>query len=105
MPTYEYECTACGHRMEVFQRLADDPLTTCERCGGKLRKLFHPVGISFKGSGFYTTDSRKVSKNGEPKKKPAAEPSTDGKESTKTSSAKDTSKDSPKDSPKPSSAA
>jgi putative FmdB family regulatory protein len=99
MPTYEYECTACGHRMEVFQRLADDPLTTCERCGGKLRKLFHPVGISFKGSGFYTTDSRKVSKNGEPKKKPAAEPSKGGKDTKKTS------KDTPKDTPKPSSTA
>jgi putative FmdB family regulatory protein len=75
MPTYEYECTSCGHRVEVFQRLADKPLTTCEVCGGKLRKLFHPVGISFKGSGFYVTDSRagssKPSKGTGGEKKPS----------------------------------
>lgn len=58
MPTYEYECRECGHRFEVHQRIADDPLTECEVCGGPLRKLFHPVGIAFKGSGFYVTDSR-----------------------------------------------
>lgn len=87
MPTYEYECTSCGNRVEVFQRLSDDPLTTCERCGGRLRKLFHPVGISFKGSGFYSTDSR--SGNGEKKKtkKPAEKPA-DKKDSSGTSSTK-----------------
>lgn len=58
MPTYEYECTACGHHLEVFQRIAEDPLTTCGVCGGRLRKVFHPAGIVFKGSGFYATDSR-----------------------------------------------
>jgi putative FmdB family regulatory protein len=62
MPTYEYRCTACGHRFDVFQRIEDDPLTTCERCGGELRKVFHPAGIVFKGSGFYATDSRRSSK-------------------------------------------
>ena len=58
MPTYEYGCTSCGQHIEVFQRISEDPLTTCGVCGGKLRKVFHPAGIVFKGSGFYATDSR-----------------------------------------------
>jgi putative FmdB family regulatory protein len=62
MPTYEYECTACGQHIEVFQRITEDPLTTCGVCGGTLRKVFHPVGIVFKGSGFYATDSRAAPK-------------------------------------------
>jgi putative FmdB family regulatory protein len=58
MPTYEYECTACGQHIEVFQRITEEPLTTCGACGGQLRKVFHPAGIVFKGSGFYATDNR-----------------------------------------------
>jgi putative FmdB family regulatory protein len=58
VPTYEYECTSCGQHIEVFQRFTEDALTTCGACGGALRKVFHPAGIVFKGSGFYTTDSR-----------------------------------------------
>ena len=58
MPTYEYACTDCGDRSEVVQRFSDDSLTICTECGGKLRKVFSPVGIVFKGSGFYRTDSR-----------------------------------------------
>lgn len=58
MPTYEYACTECGDRLEVVQRFSDDPLTLCAACGGRLRKVFSPVGIVFKGSGFYRTDSR-----------------------------------------------
>lgn len=58
MPTYQYACTECGERLEVVQRFSDDPLTVCAACGGKLRKVFSPVGIVFKGSGFYRTDSR-----------------------------------------------
>ena len=58
MPTYQYACTDCGDRSEVVQRFTDDPLTVCSTCGGKLRKVFSPVGIVFKGSGFYRTDSR-----------------------------------------------
>jgi putative FmdB family regulatory protein len=58
MPTYEYACTVCGQHVEVFQRLSEEPLTTCGACGGSLRKVFHPAGIVFKGSGFYATDSR-----------------------------------------------
>jgi putative FmdB family regulatory protein len=58
MPTYEYACTECGDRTEVVQSISDPPLTTCTVCGGRLRKVFSPVGIVFKGSGFYRTDSR-----------------------------------------------
>jgi putative FmdB family regulatory protein len=58
VPTYQYACTECGDRLEVVQRFSDDPLTVCAACGGKLRKVFSPVGIVFKGSGFYRTDSR-----------------------------------------------
>ena len=61
MPTYEYVCIDCGTHVEVSQRITDDPLTTCEVCGGRLRKVFHPAGILFKGSGFYRTDNRKKS--------------------------------------------
>jgi putative FmdB family regulatory protein len=69
MPTYEYECTVCGQHIEVFQRFSEDPLTTCGVCGGKLRKVFHPAGIVFKGSGFYTTDSRAKASSGAASKK------------------------------------
>jgi putative FmdB family regulatory protein len=58
MPTYEYACTECGERTEVVRSIFDEPMTTCPVCGGALRKVFSPVGIVFKGSGFYRTDSR-----------------------------------------------
>ena len=58
MPTYEYACTECGNRIEVVQSISEAPLTTCPVCGGALRKVYSPVGIVFKGSGFYRTDSR-----------------------------------------------
>ncbi len=58
MPTYEYECESCGERHEAVQRFSDAPLTDCPRCGGPLRRVFSSVGIVFKGSGFYKTDSR-----------------------------------------------
>lgn len=59
MPIYEYACTACGERTEAKQAFADPPLTDCPHCGGSLRKLYSPVGIVFKGSGFYSTDAKK----------------------------------------------
>lgn len=59
MPTYQYACTSCGEQVEAVQRFTDDPLTVCSACGGSLRKVYSPVGIVFKGSGFYRTDSRK----------------------------------------------
>lgn len=80
MPTYQYACTACEHRLEAVQAFTDDALTVCPECGGKLRKLFGSVGVVFKGSGFYRTDSR----NG----KVAAETASDSKSETKTDSKK-----------------
>lgn len=61
MPTYEYACKSCGEHLEVVQSFKDDPLTECPACGGDLRKVFHSIGIAFKGSGFYKTDSRSSS--------------------------------------------
>lgn len=61
MPIYEYACTACGERTEAKQSFTDPPLEECPQCGGKLRKLYSPVGIVFKGSGFYSTDTKKSS--------------------------------------------
>jgi putative FmdB family regulatory protein len=58
VPTYQYTCTDCGEPVEVVQKFTDDPLSVCAACGGRLRKVFSPVGIVFKGSGFYRTDSR-----------------------------------------------
>lgn len=63
MPTYGYECTRCKEQFEVVQKITDDPLVTHEGCGGELRKLMYPVGIVFKGSGFYVNDYAKA-KNG-----------------------------------------
>ena len=56
MPTYEYRCKGCAREFEIFQSFQDDALTTCDECGGALRKLFGNVGISFKGDGFYKND-------------------------------------------------
>ena len=61
MPTYQYACTECGHAFEQFQSFTDDALTECPECRGRLRKLFNAVGVVFKGSGFYRTDSRATS--------------------------------------------
>ena len=58
MPTYVYACTECGHRFEAVQSFADDSLTECPECEGRLRKVFNSVGVVFKGSGFYRTDNR-----------------------------------------------
>jgi putative FmdB family regulatory protein len=58
VPTYQYTCTDCGEPVEAVQKFTDEPLSVCAACGGRLRKVFSPVGIVFKGSGFYRTDSR-----------------------------------------------
>lgn len=58
MPTYSYRCTECDRAFDIVQAFTDDTLTVCPTCGGKLRKVFSPVGVSFTGSGFYRTDSR-----------------------------------------------
>jgi putative FmdB family regulatory protein len=58
VPTYQYTCTDCGEPVEAVQKFTDTPLSICAACGGRLRKVFSPVGIVFKGSGFYRTDNR-----------------------------------------------
>ncbi len=58
MPTYEYLCKTCGHRFETWQKMTDDPLTTCPDCGAAIRRVLFPAGVVFKGSGFYKTDHR-----------------------------------------------
>jgi putative FmdB family regulatory protein len=78
VPIYEYRCDECGDSFEILQRMADDPLVTCEKCGGTLRKVLHPVAIHFKGSGFYTTDYGK----GSGRRPGARDGSSDGGESS-----------------------
>ena len=63
MPTYSYACTECDNRFDAVQAFTDDALTTCPQCTGRLRKLFNSVGVVFKGSGFYRTDSREGGKS------------------------------------------
>lgn len=63
MPTYSYACTECDHRFDAVQAFSDDALTDCPKCTGRLRKLFGNVGVVFKGSGFYRTDSRESGKS------------------------------------------
>ncbi|BBY19752.1 FmdB family zinc ribbon protein [Mycolicibacterium litorale] len=63
MPTYSYACTECGNRFDAVQAFSDDALTECPKCSGRLRKLFGKVGVVFKGSGFYRTDSREAAKS------------------------------------------
>lgn len=77
MPVYVYRCKNCGHDFEVTQSMSDDPLTDCPSCGEpQLRKVFQPVGIAFKGSGFYKTDSRSSTPSSSPA--PTAEAATTG---------------------------
>jgi putative FmdB family regulatory protein len=85
VPTYQYACTACGHRFDAVQSFSDSALSECPQCGGKLRKLFGSVGVVFKGSGFYRTDSR----NGSTASAPAAsssEAKSESKSETKSES-------------------
>ncbi|MCN9242000.1 FmdB family transcriptional regulator [Streptomyces sp. RY43-2] len=66
MPTYQYQCTACGEGLEAVQKFTDDALTECPSCSGRLKKVFSAVGIVFKGSGFYRNDSRGSSSSSSP---------------------------------------
>jgi putative FmdB family regulatory protein len=83
MPTYEYACKECGEHVEVVQSFKDDALTECPACGGPLRKVFAPVGIVLKGSGFYKTDSRAAGGSKGPKKESASESKTETKTESK----------------------
>jgi len=88
MPTYEYLCRVCSHRFETWQKMTDDPLTTCPECGGTIRRVLFPAGVVFKGSGFYKTDHNGsgsvVNENGHANKREKTESSKEGE--TKTAS-------------------
>jgi putative FmdB family regulatory protein len=102
VPTYQYACTGCGDQLEAVQKFTDDALTECPSCFGKLRKVFSAVGVVFKGSGFYRTDSRAKSsavdtgsssstKDSTEKKAPKSDSSASGSESSSSSPSKKTS--------------
>ncbi|MFD7541160.1 FmdB family zinc ribbon protein [Streptomyces sp. NPDC059819] len=76
MPTYQYQCTACGEGLEAVQKFTDDALTVCPNCEGRLKKVFSAVGIVFKGSGFYRNDSRGASSSSSPASSSASKTST-----------------------------
>jgi putative FmdB family regulatory protein len=86
LPTYEYACTACGHRLEAVQKFTDDSLTECPECGGKLRKVFGAPGIVLKGSGFYKTDTRAQDKRSSSEKSSGSNGSDSSGSDTKTES-------------------
>ena len=90
MPTYEYLCRACSHRFETWQKMTDDPLTTCPECGGPIRRVLFPAGVVFKGSGFYKTDHKEVSpavsENGNANKSEKAESTKEAETKTATES-------------------
>jgi len=84
VPTYQYRCTACGNDLEAVQSFSDAALTECPACGGRLRKVFSSVGLVFKGSGFYKTDSRSGSSATAPAQRKDGTADTGGKEAPKT---------------------
>jgi putative FmdB family regulatory protein len=90
VPTYQYACTACGHELEAVQSFSDESLTECPTCAGRLRKVFGSVGVVFKGSGFYRTDSRSESASAKAKSESAESSATSTTSSSETSSASDT---------------
>ncbi|HEV7685413.1 MAG TPA: FmdB family zinc ribbon protein [Acidimicrobiia bacterium] len=98
MPTYEYRCTNCDEHLEVVQSFSDDPLTECPKCGGTLRKVFSPVGIILKGSGFYKTDSRGSGKKAKEKETSSSSSSDSSSSSSDSSSSKSDSSSSKSDS-------
>jgi putative FmdB family regulatory protein len=87
VPTYTYTCTACNDVVEKRQSFSDPPLTTCDQCGGSLRKVIHPVGIVFKGSGWYINDSRSSTSSANSPAPSSTTPSTDSKDSKDTKTA------------------
>ncbi|NUQ99658.1 MAG: FmdB family transcriptional regulator [Streptomyces sp.] len=86
MPTYQYQCTECGEALEAVQKFSDDALTECPNCGGRLRKVFSAVGVVFKGSGFYRTDSRGSSSGSAPAAKTSGSESKSSDSASKSSS-------------------
>lgn len=100
MPIYGYECTECGHQLEVLQSVSEPPLQVCPECSGRLRKLLYPVGVIFKGSGFYTTDykSSGASGNGRGSSKSSAGESGGGTSDAKSDAKSDSKSESKGDS-------
>lgn len=92
MPTYEYKCES-GHVFDIVQRISEDPLSNCIECGAPVRKVLHPVGISFKGSGFYSTDYRRNGKASDASTDTSGSETKGGDGSEKTSEQKSESKD------------
>jgi putative FmdB family regulatory protein len=90
MPTYGYRCNDCGVEFERFQKMSDAPVTTCDDCGGSVKKLLYPVGISFKGSGFYVNDYAKSS-NGSSRKSSSDNSGSESKTETKSESSSESS--------------
>jgi len=86
VPTYSYACTECDHRFDVVQSFSDESLTTCPQCEGRLRKVFGNVGVVFKGSGFYRTDSRESSKKSSNGSSSSSESSSSSSEKSSSSS-------------------
>ncbi|TET53370.1 MAG: hypothetical protein E3J54_04365 [Actinobacteria bacterium] len=92
MPTYEYKCKSCKDSFEEFQKVNDKALSKCPQCGGELARVFHPVGVIYKGSGFYTTDYKNKHKKPKEKVKEAAKKTdtkSDKKEKNSTCSTKE----------------
>ncbi|MEU2540285.1 FmdB family transcriptional regulator [Streptomyces sp. A244] len=87
MPTYQYQCTACGEGLEAVQKFTDDALTECPSCQGRLKKVFSAVGIVFKGSGFYRNDSRGSSSSSSPAAKSSSSSGSSSSDSGSSSSA------------------
>ena len=87
MPTYSYRCTECGTAFDIQQAFTDDSLTECPNCGGKLRKLFSAVGVSFTGSGFYRNDSRPTPSSGSSDSSSSSSSSSSDSSSTSTPAA------------------
>jgi putative FmdB family regulatory protein len=95
VPTYAYACTACGHAFDAVQKFTDAALTECPECGGRLRKVYTSIGVTFKGSGFYRNDSRAAA-NGESAKAPDSSPEKSSEKSSDKSGEKPSGKGSEK---------
>ncbi|MFG3117379.1 FmdB family zinc ribbon protein [Streptomyces sp. NPDC048197] len=95
MPTYQYQCTACGEGLEAVQKFTDDALTECPSCNGRLKKVFSAVGIVFKGSGFYRNDSRGSSSSSSPAKSSSSSSTTSSSDSAGSSSSSSSSDSKP----------
>ncbi len=105
MPTYSYACTECDNKFDIVQSFTDDSLTECPECTGKLRKLFNSVGIVFKGSGFYRTDSRSGSTASESAKSDSKSSTSESAPAASSSSSSSTSTSSASTSSTPAAAA